>query len=80
VSTYPLPDTPGRLADNIAHFGRALRKAGVPVGPAHILAAVHAVEAAGFSEREDFYHTLLARPAIHRKDDGRADAANSRPA
>ena len=60
MSTYPLPDTPGRLADNIAHFGRALRKAGVPVGPAHILAAVHAVEAAGVSEREDFYHTLRA--------------------
>jgi len=55
-----LPDTPGRLAENIAHFARALRKAGLPVGPAHILAAVHAVEAAGFSRRTDFYHTLRA--------------------
>ncbi len=60
MTDYPLPDTPGRLADNIAHFARALRKAGLPVGPAHILAAVHAVEAAGFSQREDFYHTLRA--------------------
>jgi len=60
MSAYPLPDTPGRLAENIAHFARALRKAGLPVGPAHILAAVHAVEAAGFSQREDFYHTLRA--------------------
>ncbi len=60
MTAFPLPDTPGRLADNIAHFARALRKAGVPVGPAHILNAVHAVEAAGFSRREDFYHTLRA--------------------
>ncbi len=60
MTSYPLPDTPGRLADNIAHFARALRKAGVPVGPAHILNAVHAVEAAGFSKREDFYFTLRA--------------------
>lgn len=60
MTTFPNPDIPGRLADNIAHFARALRKAGVPVGPAHILAAVHAVEAAGFSRKVDFYHTLRA--------------------
>jgi uncharacterized protein with von Willebrand factor type A (vWA) domain len=50
----------GRLADNIAHFARALRKAGLPVGPGRVVDAVRAVEAAGFDRREDFYHTLAA--------------------
>jgi uncharacterized protein with von Willebrand factor type A (vWA) domain len=48
----------GRIADNIVHFGRALRKAGLPVGPAAIIDAIRAVEAAGIGSREDFYWTL----------------------
>lgn len=55
-----LPETKGRLADNIVHFGRALRKAGVGVGPSQIHSAVQAVEAAGFTKRLDFYYTLRA--------------------
>ncbi|XDA99506.1 VWA domain-containing protein [Sulfitobacter sp. LCG007] len=54
-----LPETP-RLAGNIAHFARALRKAGLPIGPGRIIDAVRAVEAAGFTERQDFYWTLHA--------------------
>lgn len=50
----------GKLAHNIAHFGRALRKAGLPIGPGRVLDAIHAVEAAGFSQRGDFYWTLHA--------------------
>jgi uncharacterized protein len=50
----------GKLAHNIAHFARALRKAGLPVGPGRTLDAVSAVAAAGFARREDFYHTLQA--------------------
>ncbi len=50
----------GKLAHNIAHFARALRKAGLPIGPGRILDAIRAVEAAGFDRREDFYHTLHA--------------------
>jgi hypothetical protein len=50
----------GRLADNIAHFTRALRKAGLPVGPGRTLDAVRAVAAAGFTRREDFFHALQA--------------------
>src|SRR5580704_15421531 len=46
------------LADNIAHFARALRKAGLPVGPGGVLDALAAVEAAGFGSKEDFYWTL----------------------
>ena len=62
MATYAPLDIPeeGKLAHNIAHFGRALRKAGLPVGPGCILDAIRAVEAAGFDRREDFYHTLHA--------------------
>lgn len=55
----PLPDHP-RLAENIAHFVRALRKAGLSLGPGRTLEAVRAVEAAGFTRREDFFYTLQA--------------------
>jgi len=48
----------GRLADNIVHFARTLRRAGVPVGPAAVIDAIRAVEAAGIGSREDFYWTL----------------------
>jgi uncharacterized protein with von Willebrand factor type A (vWA) domain len=54
-----LPDQP-RLADNITHFARALRKAGVPIGPGRVIDAVRAVQAAGFTEKTDFYWTLHA--------------------
>ncbi|MEM6711847.1 MAG: VWA domain-containing protein [Pseudomonadota bacterium] len=56
----PLPPTDGRLADNIVHFTRALRKAGVKVGTAQVEEAVRAVHTVGFTKREDFYHTLRA--------------------
>jgi uncharacterized protein with von Willebrand factor type A (vWA) domain len=65
--------TGGRLADNIVHFARALRKAGLPVGPASVIDAIRAVEAAGIGNRDDFYWTLHAvfvskrehRPVFH---------------
>ena len=50
----------GKLGHNITHFARALRKAGLPIGPGRVLDAIRAVEAAGFSERTDFYWTLHA--------------------
>lgn len=59
---YPdltVPDQ-GRLAENITHFARALRKAGLPVGPARVIEAIRAVEAAGFTKRDDFFYTLQA--------------------
>jgi len=52
--------TAGALAANIVHFARALREAGIPVGPGAVLDALTAVEAAGFGDREDFYATLHA--------------------
>jgi len=54
-----LPENP-RLAHNIAHFARALRKAGLRAGPGRVIDAVRAVQAAGFTSRDDFFHTLRA--------------------
>lgn len=54
-----LPDNP-KLAQNILHFSRALRRAGLPVGPGRVIDAVRAVEAAGFTEKRDFYYALQA--------------------
>src|SRR5208283_3611824 len=50
----------GALAQNIDYFARALREAGVPLGPGAVLDALAAVEAAGFGDRGDFYATLHA--------------------
>jgi uncharacterized protein with von Willebrand factor type A (vWA) domain len=55
----PLPDDP-KLVANLTHFARALRRAGLPVGPGRVLTAIEAVAAAGFSSRTDFYWTLHA--------------------
>lgn len=69
----PAEEERGKIADNIVHFGRALRKAGLPVGPATVIDAIRAVDAAGIGARDDFYWTLHAvfitkrehRPVFH---------------
>ena len=62
MATYAELNLPedGKLAHNIAHFGRALRKAGLPIGSGRVIDAIRAVEAAGFTEKRDFYWTLHA--------------------
>src|ERR1700688_668364 len=52
--------TEGHLADNILYFARALRAAGMPVGPGAVLDALEAVNVARVGDREDFYWTLHA--------------------
>ena len=54
-----LPDNP-KLASNITHFARALRRAGLPIGPGRVVDAIRAVTTAGFTEKGDFYWTLHA--------------------
>lgn len=54
-----LPEDP-KLAGNITHFARALRRAGLPIGPGRLIDAIKAVSAAGFTEKRDFYWTLHA--------------------
>jgi uncharacterized protein with von Willebrand factor type A (vWA) domain len=55
-----MAETEGRLAENIVYFARALRAAGLPVGPGSVMEALAAVDAAGVGTREDFYWTLHA--------------------
>lgn len=52
------PAVPGRLAENVMHFARVLRAAGLPIGPASVLDAVNALTVAGIERREDWYATL----------------------
>ena len=50
----------GRLGENIVYFARALRAAGIPLGPGSVLDALAAVRAAGIGTKQDFYWTLHA--------------------
>jgi len=51
---------PGRLAENVVHFARVLRTAGVPVGTDRVLLALQALRVAGIESRRDFHATLIA--------------------
>lgn len=62
------PET-GRLAENIVYFARALRRAGLPVGPASVIDAIRAVEVAGVATRADFFwalHSIFVTKREHR--------------
>jgi uncharacterized protein with von Willebrand factor type A (vWA) domain len=61
------PRQGGRLLANIMYFARALRAAGLPIGPGRVLAAVEAVRAVGIADRQDFYWTLHA-VFVNRRD------------
>jgi len=56
--------TEGRLAENVMHFARLLRAAGLRIGPDRVVDCVKALEMAGGSEfplrREDWYWTMSA--------------------
>ena len=56
---------PGHLPENVAHFVRLLRAAGLPVGPGHTITAVRALAAVDVTARRQFYWalhgTLVAR-------------------
>ena len=49
-----------RLAENIVHFARVLRRAGLAVGPQQVLDAIEAVQIGGLRSRRDFYWLLHA--------------------
>ncbi len=50
----------GRMHENIMHFARLLRAAGLPVGPGKVLDAIRAVDLVGFGSRTDFHSCLFA--------------------
>lgn len=58
----------GHFADNIVHFARLLRRAGLPVGPSRVVDAVRAVEVSGTDRRDDLYwvlHSVFASRSDH---------------
>ena len=48
------------IAENIVHFARVLRSAGLTIGPDRVLAAMAAVEAVGLERRGDVHAALSA--------------------
>lgn len=50
----------GRFAENIMHFARVLRVAGLPVGPGRVIDALEAIQVVGLESRQDLYWTLHA--------------------
>ncbi len=59
-AVLPRDARPGRLAENVMHFARVLRAAGLPVGPDRVLAALRALSTVGLERREDFRAVLAA--------------------
>ncbi len=54
----PSTTHPGRLPENVAHFVRLLRAAGLPVGPGHTITAVRALAAIDVTARRQFFWAL----------------------
>jgi uncharacterized protein with von Willebrand factor type A (vWA) domain len=61
------PRDGGQLLANIMYFARALRAAGLPVGPGQVLNAAEAVRQVGIENRADFYWALHA-VFVNRRD------------
>ena len=60
----------GALADNILHFGRLLRAAGLPVGAAQIIDATNAVRVVGIEDLSRLYwamHTAFVKRRSERE-------------
>ena len=56
----PTAQTQGRLAENVMHFARVLRSAGLPVGADRVHTALAALQLAGLESRPDFQAVLSA--------------------
>jgi hypothetical protein len=63
------------LAENIVHFSRVLRTAGLAVGPDRVLAGIAAVEAVGLARRDDVHAALAAVMLDRREQQAVFDAA-----
>src|SRR5258707_15821520 len=60
VKMPPPPATPatGLIADNVIGFARALRAAGIPVGPGAVIDALKALRVIDIGNRADVFTTL----------------------
>lgn len=54
------PPGGGHLAENVIHFARVLRQAGLPVGSDRVQLSLQALQVAGLESRADFKATLAA--------------------
>jgi uncharacterized protein with von Willebrand factor type A (vWA) domain len=63
----PAGPVPGKISANIMHFGRLLRRAGLPVGPADMLAAQTAVSLVDIGVRAQV-RTALRATMVHRHE------------
>ncbi len=61
------PEAGGLLAVNIMHFARLLRRAGLPLGPADLLAAAEAVTRIDLGSRREV-RTALQATMVHRHE------------
>lgn len=50
----------GRIGENIMHFARLLRSAGLPVGPGKVLDSITALQILGIGSQEDLYWALFS--------------------
>jgi uncharacterized protein with von Willebrand factor type A (vWA) domain len=60
VTSVPTAPAAGRLAENVMHFARVLRGAGMAVGPDRVIDALNALTITGLARRDDFYWTLAS--------------------
>lgn len=65
----------GRFADNVVHFGRVLRRAGLKVGPGAIRNAIESVDAIGVGSRDEFRTALFCNFVKRHEDKIVFDAA-----
>ena len=63
----PTPNSPGRLAENVMHFARVLRSAGLPVGADRVHTALAALQVAGLESKPDF-HAVLSACLVGRRE------------
>lgn len=65
----------GRFADNVVHFGRVLRRAGLKIGPGAIKDAIQSVDAIGVGSRDEFRTALFCNFVKRHEDKAVFDAA-----
>jgi len=60
MTTPPAIPATGLIADNVVGFARALRAAGIPVGPGAVIDALNALRVIEIGNRADVFTTLEA--------------------
>src|ERR1700679_2422313 len=60
MAIEPTPAPTGLIANNVVGFARALRAAGIPVGPGAVIDALDALQVIEIGNRADVYTTLEA--------------------